>query len=494
MLLLQNFVFAQNQDLVTLAKGNYMGFNAVFDQKDNLYGYVALYGYGKSEEKTKKFEYVILDKNLNPFVSKEFDGDITAADYYSCLNNEGDLCFVPNEIDYGSLKKKDFFIPRVLKVDLKDFSVNFVKDFYYDGQNILETKLSKSIEEYNDQSSFSKKEKEYKYSSKLYELKHNDFLVNETKVLNKTKTTIGNAIYFDKDQKEVWRYEYRNDNEAIIINNLQILSSDEKYIFASYLEHKRFSKKGDLIIFDKANGKILKSIPLQDILPDDGAYSISYDPSVYFIKVRSINNKLYIFKDFNNRGYARIEIDKENLDVVGKFFKYKEDLSKYIPKIDKDGGVEGKYSLRYHESFILNDGSMGIVLEKFKPDTGIAVSSGTTDLVLVRTDPDFKVQDVMVFDKEKTKHQHGDYLFSQLLNDKKDVVFYFRDLVGKGNNKNWNLFINTIINGEFKQEVVPISSEKHMSFPYIAKEGYILLQEFNKKEKYNKIRLERLNY
>ena len=37
------------------------------------YGYVAIYGYGKSGDKTKKFEYVILDKNLNPVANKEFE-------------------------------------------------------------------------------------------------------------------------------------------------------------------------------------------------------------------------------------------------------------------------------------------------------------------------------------------------------------------------------------------------------------------------------------
>jgi hypothetical protein len=54
--------FAQTQDLYTLAKGDFLGFNALFDENENLYGYVSIYGYGKSGDKAKKFEYVILDK------------------------------------------------------------------------------------------------------------------------------------------------------------------------------------------------------------------------------------------------------------------------------------------------------------------------------------------------------------------------------------------------------------------------------------------------
>jgi hypothetical protein len=49
--------------------------------------------------------------------------------------------------------------------------------------------------------------------------------------------------------------------------------------------------------------------------------------------------------------------------------------------------------------------------------------------------------------------------------------------------KKWNLFINTIIDGKFKQEVIPISEkDNYVVTPYVAKEGYILLREFNEKE------------
>jgi hypothetical protein len=47
----------------------------------------------------------------------------------------------------------------------------------------------------------------------------------------------------------------------------------------------------------------------------------------------------------------------------------------------------------------------------------------TTDLVYINTDKDFKVKDVQVFEKEKSKWVNSDYLFSQYLNDGKDVVF-----------------------------------------------------------------------
>ena len=117
--------------------------------------------------------------------------------------------------------------------------------------------------------------------------------------------------------------------------------------------------------------------------------------------------------------------------------------------------------------------------------------------VLKIGDKEFNLKEVKTFEKEKTKWDNNDYLFSQYLNNGKDVVFFFRDLQKdkETREKNWKLFINTLINGNFKQEVVQISEkDKYTTIPYVAKEGYILLREFNEKDKFNKIRLERLNY
>jgi hypothetical protein len=96
-----------------------------------------------------------------------------------------------------------------------------------------------------------------------------------------------------------------------------------------------------------------------------------------------------------------------------------------------------------------------------------------------------------------SRWSNADYLFAQYLNDDNDLVFFYRDFQKDDETKqrNWNLFINTFIGGVFKQEMIPISSKKNfIIFPYVAKEGYILLQEFNKEGKYNQIRLEKLNY
>ncbi len=63
------------------------------------------------------------------------------------------------------------------------------------------------------------------------------------------------------------------------------------------------------------------------------------------------------------------------------------------------------------------------------------------------------------------------------------------------NRKNGTCSSIRVIDGKFKQEIIPISEkDNYQVMPYVAKEGYILLREYNNKDKYNKIRLEKLNY
>ncbi|MFN8338949.1 MAG: DUF6770 family protein [Saprospiraceae bacterium] len=99
-------------------------------------------------------------------------------------------------------------------------------------------------------------------------------------------------------------------------------------------------------------------------------------------------------------------------------------------------------------------------------------------------------------DKEKSTYSASDYLFGQYLNDGKDFVFFYEDLKKETENEEEKvvLFINTWINGTLNEEQFPISTKKNIIYPYIAKEGYILLREYNEKSKYNQIRLEKLNF
>ncbi len=65
---------SQTKDLATIARGKYMGLQSISDNEKNLFGYMALYDLGKTENDKKKntLEYFLFDKNLNTLFDRKF--------------------------------------------------------------------------------------------------------------------------------------------------------------------------------------------------------------------------------------------------------------------------------------------------------------------------------------------------------------------------------------------------------------------------------------
>lgn len=499
--LIQAVSYAQTQDLAALASGDNVGMNALFDTKDNLYGYVSVYSYGKTGDKKQKFEYVILDKNLNPVANKEFEAGLLVANYFGYVDFKGQIILRPSDFNYTQAFAKDAAAPVSMVIDPK---TNTVKPkVYYDYQEdgkFVEITQPKTFKEERKENRAEKKEKGYNYVSSVGEIKEGGYLAVEYhdygKYVNKNS-----LIKFDDHKKEVWRYSYNTDGNKKVFSDLTILEKDDNRLYGILRKVNDDDKTFSLLVLDMKTGKELSNKPLTGLSPET-IYNIDVlnsgggriDNDKTFDDKVVLLGRNYIDKE--NRGFARFILDKNNYSVDMKTLSYKPDLYRYIPKLSADGGVENGYYLQTKDVYFMSDGSVGILSEKFKP-AGQYNAPKTTDLVYINTDKDFKAKDVQVFEKEKSKWVNSDYLFSQYLNDGKDVVFFFRDYkkdqVTK--EKKWNLFINTIIDGKFKQEIVPISEkDNYIVTPYIAKEGYILLREFNEKDKFNKIRLERLNY
>lgn len=501
----QVFAFSQSQDLAKLASGEHLGFNALFDSKDNLFGYVSLYGYGKSGEKAKKFEYVILDKNLNPIANKEFEGDITASSFAGYMDYNNKIILRPktglgavNVFNYSK-----FAPPRTKEIDLKSNTVKD-KDFYEyeNGKFKLVTEPASWGQERKDDR-LEKKEKGYNYRSFVFDIKEGGFLALE---FNDYGSYINNnsLMRFDENQKQLWKYKYNISGDKKINEEITILEKDENYIYILSQINNKKEKDFSLVVLDMKTGKEIHKKPINSLKKNtlDKISSFRSSDSGNLTNDKTFDDKIVMVGrdiDDNNRyvGFARLIIDRKTFAVDTKTISY-ESLKPQIPKLDKNGGVEDNYFLDPRDLFILKDGSIGFLLEKYKVSVNqYYTKTKTTDLVYIFTDSDFVVKDVSIFDKAKSKWGASDYLFSQYLNDSKDVVFYYRDYQkdDETKEKNWNLFINTLIDGKFKQEMIPISSKKQFFVaPYVGKEGYILLREYNEKEKFNSVRLERLNY
>lgn len=499
-LFFSTFIFAQTQDLYSLAKGDYLGFNALFDDNENLYGYIAIFGYGKSGDKTKKFEYVILDKNLNPVANKEFEGDITAKDYFGYIDFNKKLVLYPTP-DSHDVKYKDFFYPRSMEVDLATNTIKNKVYYDYKDNKFLEEVEPKTSRDARKEDRAEKKEKGFNYISFVYDIKEGGYLVFEYNDYGRY-TDNNNLSRFDENKNLLWNYKYNTNGDKKNSESLKIIEKDEKYIYAILKKAVKTDASYYLLILDINTGKEVSN----KRIPDFSNLTLDNITHIYS-NYKSIDNDKtfedkivmvgYNFPYDTYKGFARMVIDKKDFAINSGFINYRPDFAKFLEKISDDGGVEKGYYLVARDLFFMKDGSVGILMEKYKPE-GQYNAPKTTDLVYAFTDKDFNLKDVKVFEKEKTKWEtNSDYLFSQYLNEGKDVVFFYRDLQKdeKTKEKNWNLYINTLIDGQFKQEKVQISEkDNYITIPYIAKEGYILLREFNEKEKFNKVRLERLNY
>ena len=229
--LVQTFAYSQTQDLTALASGEHTGMNALFDDKDNLYGYVSIYSYGKSGEKTKKFEYVILDKNLNPVANKEFEGDITAASYVGYVDSKGQIILKPSGIDYTLVKNKDLFTPVSMVIDPKANTIT--RKIYYDYQEngtFKELNEPKNWKEQRKENREEKKEKGYNYISAVGELKQGGYFAIEYKDFGKYISN-NSLMKFTPEKKEVWKYSYNTNGDKKNYSALTVLEKDEKYMY-----------------------------------------------------------------------------------------------------------------------------------------------------------------------------------------------------------------------------------------------------------------------
>jgi len=483
---------AQNFNLASISQGDYITFRAVFDQNQKLYGYFSLYDIGKVNATEKEFEFIILDKNLNKVLTNK----VTILNEISYLlpyiNVDGDLILSPQP-GYGVTK--DFILPKSKKLNLKTNEIEDYNFYCFEDNQFVDCPENKSYRERRAEFKKNKKDKEYVDESDVWRLKNNNFLVLTSK--NYFKYTKDNELrFFDQNKQELWSFKYNLDGSKKDAESLNIMHYNEDKLYVILRDRNKDDVTNYIIIFETKTGKIITKEKVSDF---DKFTLNAYDnnTSMYHSNENYVFLFNYLYSKDGVLGYITTKIDKKTNEITHKKLYFEKDLNRYLPKINRFGYVENGYLLNLKDVFFMEDGSVKLLTEKFKP-AGQYNRMKTTDMVFISTNSNFEVELVKTLEKEKSKNEYTDYMFSQEINDKKDIVFFYKDFQkdDETKDKNWILFINTLIKGSFNQEQITISSknDKFISIPYVAKEGYILLREYNEKEKYNEIRLERLNY
>ena len=471
---------AQISNLANLASGEMEMFAPIFEQDHNVYGYFSLFKLDKLNENEEKFEYVILDKNLN----KVANGEFVDASYKGILSKY----YTPDKIGnrllltkrYGNMNGSIAFTStRILELE-----TNKVLDPFYIDDGIL-IKDSRAVENL-------KKEQKSRQFFNVPLGVDNGFVVIEVQK-KMAKQNPSKIYYYNLNGDKIWEYDFGGDERKTEYN---LLSFDQDVMYFSYSTHDNSDSNVKFQQIDVKTGALNFSYTLED---HNSEYNYSYtvkrngNRTILTGKISPYRTTGYNYQ--NAVGLFKIVLDEKGNEIFKKHFLW-EEANDFI-EMSKKGKLEKGYRLYVQSYFVFKDERIVVLSEKFKVGTNILIGGilKTTDFVLLEFDKDFNLTSADTIEKDLSKFMVSDFLFSQYLNDEKDGVFFYRDYQKDSETKerNWILGIVSLVNGEIKHEKIPMSSDEYYIYPYIAKEGYILLREFNKNSDFDEIRLERLN-
>lgn len=492
--------YSQIQDLAKLADGKIVFSSTLYDSNENLYGYLYLYE-RDVDSKNKTMEYIFLDRNLNKVSNTEFTNkqyNNVLSKYYDC-NLMGDYIIL-NKIYYYTNSFTGVSKPLVSTfqtISLKDNTVS--AEFKYENGQ-----FSEFVADYDQM------KKEYKgLETKSYVNGFNNdffkgfFIVED----NIKKNYLEKDVQFFNEKRELeWKYEYNPNGTEKNYNSFHFIHAHKNTIYASIANWTKTNLSNEMSV----NEYSIVALDLQSG-KEKYKYILEGTGSEYShtMRVKEIDNKLYITGNYSpykktdftldqNLGFYKIVLDENGKEIEKKYTQWSDFSSKI--EVDQRGRVEKNYRLKPIKYFFFKDGSISVLTEKYKYDILWSGLPKTTDYVLFNMKPDFTPAEVNTIKKE-VSHYSAEYLFSQYIKNETGVVFFYYDVVKDpnatlfNNTPNLILGINTIINGKLSEEKIPLTAKKKYSiYPQPAKEGYIMLREYNEKDKYNQIRLEKLNY
>jgi len=497
-LLCSLFSFAQIQDLAKLANGNIIFNSTMYDNDENIFGYLYLYEQDVND-KNKNIEFVFLDKNLNKvsngtFPAYSYKG--VSSRYYDCTLM-GDNIILNKYYYYSNsfTQTSKLLVSTFQTISLSDNKVS--AEYKYENAEFVEFTA-----DYETMKSVYKEIDIRNFVNAFSNENFKGFFITED---NKNKGYLEKEVKLFNDKRNlVWKFEYNPNGTKKAYNNFHILYSNKNRIYVStpkWVQEDdgvKTNTEYNIIALDLQTGKKIYEYVLEN---KDSEYS-------HTLRVHQSGNNLILAGNYSpykktdftlnqNLGFYKIVLDENGKEIEKKYTDWSEFAGKI--EIDKKGRVEKNYRLKPVKFFFFKNGTISILTEKYKYDI-LNGSSKTTDFVLFNMTESFVPKSVNTINKE-VSYYSGNYLFSQYTKDETGAVFFFYE-VGKdpnasifSNSPTLTLAINTLIDDKLTEEKIQLTAKKKYSIiPYMAKEGYIMLREYNEKDKYNQIRLEKLNY
>ncbi len=483
-LLLTFTLTSQISDISELANGKLLKFTSIKESNGAIYGYVMISELDEIDKDHIRYEYIILDKNLNKVANGNF-----------------------NEKDYRGLYTRFGAISKVkdkLLMTVTHFSASPIE--YYSLYNtfriinITENKVSEPFY-FNEEKAFINGERPNKKFLRtirknrvVYPIAtQSGFLLNDFLIPNIGFKTSQTMRMYDIEKNKKWEHVANKEElKGVKVNEI---IDDENFLY-SFTNKK--TKMVTIHSLDPNTGKeIFRYVMEKEGSKANHMYNIEDLGDRYVIigKMSPFHRKGYDSE--KSLGVFRIELDKKGNELSKNYFFWNQ--ARQFIEINQKGKTKDGFRLIAKNFYVFKDGTISVLTEKRKPNKGLfgTTSYRTADFVILNFDKDFNLKSLDKIEKDLSKYSFSDYLYSQKVKDGNGVVFFYNDhkeMEGDSKKKNWVLGIVSIVNGKLNHEQIPMSSEDHFIIPYIAKEGYILLRELNKDSDYDQLRLEKLNY
>lgn len=490
-LFLSAMVSAQVSDLMKLADGKLTFSSMLYDSSDKLFGYFYLYERDVDKD-SKKLEYVLLDKNLN----KVNNGEFSMSYNPRILYHFDDCTLIDDKIILSkSYAYIPFFSSNTINYLTSTFQIITLKDKHVSPEYVYNNGEFKEAPSDLSVLKSENKRTETKYIINAFAGSDNaGFYVTEYNKNNQNYLE-KDLMFFNKDLTFKWKYTYNPEGTPDNFSSFRFLhfKNNNLYIMeTTWAGLNAYARK--IVALDFATGK------------KKYEYRIEFPgcEHIHRIWAREVDSHLYIVGDYvkessylnfdykKRLGFYRIVLNNDGTEADSKYIPWS-GLSPFAT-LNEKGKDADKFTLNPKRFFIFNNKKISIVTEQYRSSFW---STRTGKIVVLNFDTAFHLQSADTIYKEESKLNGSGFLFSQYIRNDTAAIFFYRNVF---NNKETDkqevvLGINMISDGKVTEEKVPLYSKNEYYIDVLpAKEGFIMLREYNGNAKYNQIRLEKLNY
>jgi hypothetical protein len=474
--------------------------------RNQVSGYYMFYKVERVNSKTNSYLLRILDQNLNEVSENKIE---ESKNFYllEAAYNEESLMF-------------KFY-------DAKEKTISF---YQFDSKSQLKSKSSRKVESkfelyaYNSQA-----EKEESDGTNLFAIPGQGFVDYGMKKDNKP----GYAITFYPESKgnNGWVYESASNSKEVEMAGY--VAASKNLLLSSVMSRNNLmSSKFEtyLLGIDIHTGKKLFEKKVEDSQYELNFISANIDENTGNVALLGQYYKKNdnVIKD-KSLGLCSYLMSAEGSIISKNYASWLTDVKRFLP-VNAKGKIEDVGYLYFHKIVKNADGRYVAVGEQYRraaSAAGIAITvmggkgAGVTkmvieDLVFLEFNPQFKLENVKIFDKSKTSVEFPagydlastqltalylkslgffDYSYSQLNQDGTAFSVGYVDYEKKQGEKDGLIFgAITYVDREYTTDKLSLETEASSLRVIPAKPGHIMITEYFRKTKKLDMRLEKINY